>query len=339
MHVWPDLPQGTQFVDSVQRQYPRVVVGVTMPAAVVQPHRLHDWAARRSSRLVYRTLMEFVGRGTEGGEYDCPMGTWDPQRLNDGRTRLVFQLTPDLRWSAGAGTLTGPVLARELLAMADPAGRVYQPDWAERLDQVSVEGVYTVNADLGQPHVRPAALLRAVVVQGYPSGDSGGAPLFNGPYVIQPGSDEEVVYLANPQYFAAGPNQPKEIVEHYYRKGTEAIGALQRRQIDVLDRVNPWDLEKVREIPGVVVEPYAVPLVHCLVANPRKPLTARRKASIARRSCVTWCAATRRPAARSSAGRYPRASRPTTRSTTPTTTASRRAITIRGWRSRSKRWP
>ena len=59
MHVWPDLPEGRQFVDAIQQRYPRVVVGVALPAVDAEPGRIHDWAARRSSRLVQRTLMEF----------------------------------------------------------------------------------------------------------------------------------------------------------------------------------------------------------------------------------------------------------------------------------------
>jgi len=75
MHIWPDLPEGKQFIDSIQSQYPRVVVGVTLPAADAgEPGQLHDWAARRRSRLLCRTLTEFVGRTPEGGKYHCPVG-------------------------------------------------------------------------------------------------------------------------------------------------------------------------------------------------------------------------------------------------------------------------
>ena len=274
MQVWPDLPEGKQFIDSIQRQYPRVVVGVTLPAAAARPGRLIDWASRRSCRLAYRTLMEFVGRGTEGGEYYCPYGEMQVEELG---LRLAFQISPERSRSAGAAALTGYDLARQLLAMADPADDAYRLDWAELLDQVSpVREVYSVDVDLRRPHVRPEALLQTVVLAGGSGSDPNAPAASTGPYVVEARTEDEVVYVCNPQYSVAA-RQPSEIVERYYRKATEAVAALDRHQIDVLDRVNPWDLDKVRAMDGVVVEPYAMPSLHCLVPNPRKPFTARRE--------------------------------------------------------------
>lgn len=281
MHVWPELPGGKEFVDSVQRQYPRVVVGVTLPVERFEPGRLHDWASRRSSRLVCRTLMEFVGRGTEGGEYYCPFGEMEIQELG---LRLAFQIDPDRGRSIGAGDLTGYDLARQLLAMADPRDEAYRLDWADLVDRVAPRQVYGVDADLRRAHVRPEALLRSVVLgRSRPvepggtseSNEPAGPPASVGPYFVQSQSEEEVVYLANPDY-SLGSKQPKEIVERHYPKATGAIQALERHQIDVLDRVNPWDLDRVKAIKGVTVEPYSMPVVHCLVPNPAKPFTARR---------------------------------------------------------------
>ena len=44
----------------------------------------------------------------------------------------------------------------------------------------------------------------------------------------------------------------------------------------VLDRVNPWNLATLRADPHLVVQPYALPLIHCLIPNMRRPLTADR---------------------------------------------------------------
>jgi tetratricopeptide (TPR) repeat protein len=318
MHVWPDLPGGREFIDSIQRQYPRLVVGVTMPAVDCKPGRLHDRASRRSNRLLYRTLMEFVGRGTEGGEYDCPFGEMEVQELG---LRLAFRIDAGLCRSVGAPDLTGYDLARRLVAMADPRDPAYRGDWAGLVERVSaVRDVYRVNVELRRPHVRPEALLRSVVFArgGSPdaaatdvarSGDRpqlavGGSPASRegaagdnsaerpanhsplavghspvapsaGPYRVESRAQDEVVYVASPEY-ALGAGQPKEIVERFCRKGSEAIKLLERGVIHVLDRVNPWDLDKVEAIDGVVVEPYSMPAVHCLVPNLNRPFPARR---------------------------------------------------------------
>ncbi len=279
MRVWPDLPEGREFVDAVQREYPRVVVGVTLPAATDDPAQWQDWAVRRSSPLTCQTLMQFVGRGTEGGEYYCPFGEIEIQELG---LRLALQVDPQRSARAGAPGLTGYELARQLLALAEPGHPGYRRDWSELHPRVSVREVYGVDVDIGRPHVRPEALLRTVVVDStVGSGSNGasgshGASASCGAYTVESRSEEEVVYVANPGY-SLGPRQPREIVERYYRKEAEALSALERRQIDVLDRVNPWDLDKFGPLKDVLVEPYGVPSVHCLVPNVNRPFTGRRE--------------------------------------------------------------
>lgn len=269
--VWPTLPGARELLEAVHEKYPRVIVGVSAPAKTYDPGRLNDWAARRASRLIYRTLTEFVGPSPEGGQYVCPVGR---MRREDLGRRLVFQLTPGQRWATGDALLTGYELARRLVAMTDVHDPWYRPEWAEVFDGASVENVYAVTVDLRRPHVRPESLLETVLVPAIAAAERP-APS-NGPYVIGSQDDTEVYYQSNAQYQAFGPRQPKEIVERYFRKGSDGIAALKRRQIDVLDRIYPWDLQKVRADQELVVEPYAVPLVHCLVPNHRKPLTGNR---------------------------------------------------------------
>ncbi|HID74983.1 MAG TPA: hypothetical protein EYP56_03195 [Planctomycetaceae bacterium] len=270
--IWPQLPGARQYMEVVHRRYPRVVVGVTQAAVALQPARLHDWAARRAVRLVHRTLTEFLGPGTDGGKYRSPLGEIEIQELG---LRIAFRLDPDRRWFAGDSALTGYDLARRLLAVADPHDPAYRSLWAELLEEVSVEDVYTVYADLRRPHVRPEALLQTIVIP-YTDPQLLDIPnLSNGPYVIDSREDESVVYVANPQYFAAGDGQAKEVVERRFATGLEALRALARHDVDVVDRINPWEKKKADTMQGVRVAPYAVPLVHVLIPNRQRPLTGR----------------------------------------------------------------
>ena len=271
--LWPETPGAGTLLQAIHERYPRVVVGVASPATTNDPNRFDDWAARRTSRLVYRTLTEFVGPSTEGGKYVCPLGEMRAEDLN---RRLVITLRPEQRWSSGPAVLTGYDVSQRLLAMADPRSAIYRIEWAEILSGVSVEDVYAVKVSLRRAHVRPEAFLQVPVLpfSGQTPADEPTAT--NGPYCPAEHNDKQTSYLINTQYLTPAAASPKEIVERYYPRGSQAIAALRRGEIDVLDRVNPWDLEKLRGDKNVVVHRYAVPLVHCLVPNLRRPLPAQR---------------------------------------------------------------
>ena len=282
VEVWPATPGVKELLAAIAAKYPRVVVGVTEPAWSRQkgagslaptPDSLSGWAARRSSRLVDRTLMEFQGPGSDGGKYVCPLGE---MKVEEKGLRLHFELKRGMHWSSGPDTLTGYDLSRCLLAMTEPGDAAYRIQWAEIFAGVSVDRVYGVQVDLRRPYVRPQALLQCVMVPSHAAGSDLGLAT-NGPYVLDASSPAGLaVYTANAAYFAAGPSPPQEIVERYFPASSDGIKALRRGQIDLLDRVNPWELDKVAAIPDVTVEPYAIPLVHCLLPNLTRPLVGSR---------------------------------------------------------------
>jgi len=270
--IWPTLPGANEIRQTITDRYPRFVVGVTSPATATEPGRLHDWASRRTGRLVERTLLEFIGPGTEGGQYLCPFGEMKSEDL--GR-RLEFHLYEDVTIGDGQ-SLTGYDLARQFLAMADPATLHYQQLWSDLFESVSVDRVFTATAQLRRPFVLPQAMLQITLDTGQPATGESSAARRIGPYYLKSNEDAEAVFLSNTSYFGDGANRPKEMVEQHFEKGAHAILALRRGQIDVIDRINPWELDKVREIPHVEVQRYAVPLVHCLIPNPNGPLSSHR---------------------------------------------------------------
>jgi ABC-type transport system substrate-binding protein/tetratricopeptide (TPR) repeat protein len=269
--LWPDLPGVQPIVDLLHVRYPRVVVGVTTPAVNLDPRHRDDWSTRRASRLVYRTLTEFLGAGSEGGNYVCPVGDIDVQPL---QRRLTIQIRPGIRWAQGDDTLTGVDVARGLLSMADPGSSQYSPPWGSLFADATVRDVYHVEVDMRQPHVRPDALLGVTLIPHAATAAEFPSAPPNGPYIVDRRDDKESVYIASRQYFAATPTQPREIAEQYFNDDGKAIRALRDGQIKVLDRISPWTLEEFRSLRSVIVEPYAAPLVHCLIPNRRRPLMA-----------------------------------------------------------------
>jgi len=271
--IWPDLPGAKELAESVFRKYPRLVVGVGEPGRGTPTGWLHDWAGRRSGRLLWRTLTEFAGPGTDGGRYRCAIGQLTVDAL--GR-QIDIRVKPGQVWSSGDDALTGADVAWRLLAMADPRDPACRPDWAEVFLGIGVRNVYDVEVSLRRTHVRPEALLDTILTpQGQPSAGGGPAPC-NGPYMMVARPGKETCYVANPHYAASESPRVKELVERPFAESADAVRALKSGQIQVLDRVAPWDLPLLRDAKDVVLEPYAVPLVHCLVPNLRKPLVGNR---------------------------------------------------------------
>ena len=271
--IWPDLPGARDLALSIHRKFPRVVVGVTSLRSDFKPGRLNDWNARRDSRLIYRTLAEFTGPSVEGGNYVCPVGDFVSEELGQ---RMLIKLKPNIGWAIGKETLDNSDVARLLLAMAVQGNPGYRLDWADLVDSIALRDVYGVDVKLRRPHVRPEAILQVVVSPQSYSPTSGEPPPPNGPLVVKSQSDDEIVFSANSRYFAAEQGQPAEIIARRFDTVAFAIQALKDGEIDVLDRVNPWQLPLLRDNKDIVVQDYALPLIHCLVPNLDKPLLNNR---------------------------------------------------------------
>lgn len=266
----PSLPGIRETVAEFDRRYPIVAVGVTsLNSTGLRPlsassARLIDFAARRTERLQQRHLFEFTAAGSEGGDYLCPLGTLDRENLG---ARLVFRLKPGVKLPIG-GTLSGYGLAQRIVTLADLARPDGDADWASVFANVEVRDVFEVDVDLRRPHLRPEALLDVSI-----AGDSSQS---FGPYQVAAQSSDSARYLLADHYFAARPEQPKEVLEHAYPDRKTALAAFRRGEVAVVDRINPWDIATFRSRDDVAAGRYGVPAVHCLVPNLGRTFAAHR---------------------------------------------------------------
>gem|GEM_PF-331527 len=308
MAIWPDLPGAADCLRRVQTAYPRLRVGVTLAAGDWQPASLTDWAARRSGRLLTRCWAEWVGIGPEGGIYATPFHTMQAEEL--GR-RLVFQLTA--KGSAPAAPTVADLTAF-LWSLGDSRAHPFSPLWADLVQELSVRTGGAVIAQLRRPHVRPEVFLRypveclssmrgeseetgtgtAIRLAASPSaahdhapglqieGGSGPRNLPNlmGPYVLDSaagsGSSPMAVYVANRVHGDPPPGRPAEVAEVAFARGQDALAALRRGELDVVDRVNPWERSLVEGQADLELRKYAAPLVHMLIPNFSRPLPESR---------------------------------------------------------------
>ncbi len=87
-----------------------------------------------------------------------------------------------------------------------------------------------------------------------------------------PSSAAEVRYAALDGYFAAGAGQPHEIVERLFTSSADAVAALQRGDVQAVDRIGPAEAAALDGASEIVVEPTGPPTLHMLVPNFRRPL-------------------------------------------------------------------
>ena len=70
---------------------------------------------------------------------------------------------------------------------------------------------------------------------------------------------------------------PPTIIEKYYENEEVAFAELLSGEIDVLQRIPPWQLARLQQAGGITVSPYRLPTVHVLLPNYDKPIMGRRE--------------------------------------------------------------
>ena len=262
--IWPKLDAAQKMLAQIQRDFPFVTVGVLETAPRQPTRRIDDWAALRTSRLVERLLAEEIDFGSEGGIYRSPFGQLS---LDESGRELSLTLEPaNSSARPTAATVAPDSLSRFLLSMADPGSPRYRRDFASVLDGVSLEPPAMVRLHLTRVHVRPEAMLQ------YPPP---GAKL-PAAFTLAEHAPEQVLFARPP---AASGEQPplQAVVEETMASDEMAVAAILAGDVDVLDRVPPWHIERLRASNEVRVESYRLPTVHVLIPNPRQPLLAKRE--------------------------------------------------------------
>ncbi len=257
--AWPEIEGGAALAAAMRAKHPLVEVGVTATATGGDA-----WAVHRDTRLLTRSLSELTRLDGADGVYDTPL----LKNTDLGNRRLSLTIKPGVHWPGGS-SLTAADLSRTLLAEADPRNPSYRPQWAKLIAGVTLHGVDRVDVELQQPIDRADPWLDVPMWQNYGPLDGRGGL---GPYAVKSSSPQEVRFLAVDDYFAASKMEPKEILERLYPDTDAALAALRRGDVQVVDRLGPFEAESLKSAASVVVEPYAAPTVHLLVFNLRRPM-------------------------------------------------------------------
>jgi tetratricopeptide (TPR) repeat protein len=257
--IWPKLAAAANVTAQIEREFPFVTVGVLEQTPRDPQRRIDSWPAMRGSRLTQHLLAEEVDFGAEGGVYRSPFGKIEPDET--GRA-LTLTLDP-LLTGKGPAALTPDSLARYLLSTTRPNSPMFRPVLAQHLSGVAISPD-SVQIQFSRVQVRPESMLQIA------------PPVGGQRFSIAEYGPEQIVFAA-PQTASSRRSALRAIVEKTYADDDAAVAALVAGDIDILDRVPPWQLDKLGATNGVRVESYKLPTVHMLVPNIKRPLPAKRE--------------------------------------------------------------
>lgn len=268
LRIWPEVEGGIQVAREALRRYSIVPVAVTQRAQSLDVGSTTDWASRRAGRLVSRQLVELQGPGPEGGRYVSPLGEIE---RSDDYLQLAFQIASSQNSSSPPKMVNGYDLSERLLELADVRGPHYVEGWAEILESVRVTGATRVEANLRRPHVVPEGLLQV--------------PLFTAEqpppwasslvsYQLAEQGERILRFTRQDENPTEGHAAPAEIQEVYFEDFAEALAALRRGDVLLIDRMFPADaarLDRDESNQTVLVGRYALPTLHMLIPNIENP--------------------------------------------------------------------
>ena len=265
----PDSAEYHQLLADVLNKFPVVFVGVTQPALSADIRRLDNWAARRAGELTRQWLLQFVGLGDEGGTYSFPQGT--VRRVDDQGLVYEFRFTDQL--APGVSPLSSFDLSNRLFDLADGKSPDCYLPWRRIVESIAISNDEnrSVIVRLTSPHLRPESLLTSPLIPFHvlEEGTS------DGKYRQIEKSAEESVFELNPTNGVRDGAQYPQVIEQTFANTGEATDALLRGEVDLVDRVLPGDIKRIKKDPDLIVRPYLVPTVHFLVPNRRTDFMKR----------------------------------------------------------------
>ena len=261
----PGRPEVIAIQKQILQEFPLVVVGVTQQAGDASPGRTEHWGARRVGRLTQRTLVELDGLTDEGGKWSFLNGVI--YRADEIGLKYIFEIKDEVS-SFAVPEVSAFQVSMRLLSLADPSSPIYNESWDKICESVKIVDQHRVAVTLRSPYIRPESLLNVA----FSDADETGRPEQNGAYVLTDQKDGFNTYELNPRYPRRENRQHPVIVEQVFKSGSQAVDGLIANNIDVVDRVPPADLDRLKSAPGVRVRSYVLPTVHMLIPKIRGPM-------------------------------------------------------------------
>jgi hypothetical protein len=264
--IVPDFEEARDMVRAIQAAAPEIRVGVTQAVAPNRLSQTPSWAAARGIDLVDPRLVAMRGFGAEGGEYACPFGDLS---TSDSGLETTLRLSPD----ALRRGVAPAAIALEAVRMATPGNSDFQQDVSSVLKGLAIADGRDVNVAWHWSRLHPEALLQTPLRRLTTADQAPGLWL----EPLSANRDADAIRYQRTGAAEAADGAVRFVIEQVYSDDEAALTALTRGEVDAVDRVPPWQLERMQQAADVVVGQYRLPTVHVLVVNPSTSLLATRE--------------------------------------------------------------
>ena len=265
IYAAPEIDEAPQLFSELVERFPIVFVGASQAPETFRRNRIEHWADMRVGGLTHREMLEFVEPGDDGGKYVFPSGSF--RQVGDSGMEYQFRIDqlPSDPPRLGVPPISAYEVSARLLKLGKFRGPQMHLPWVRMKPSVRIDDARTVSVRLSTPYVLPAALLQAP----YGMQPEAGLPVENGYYVTRERNEQRSVYELNPAYPPVAGRQHPLLVEKIYNSRSALTEALERGEVDVVDRVFPTDIPRLKANPAIQVQSYSVPTMHMLIPHER----------------------------------------------------------------------
>lgn len=236
-------------------------------------------ADARVMNLLYRPLLaessEQATRGELPGQIAAELTVGDIGR------RLELRIKEGISWNDGSRSVNAIDVARTLTDRALPSTIGYDARWSNLLTRVRPIDETTLEVTLRRTPLDPAAWLLLPVGPAHAGRDglvwtpSGPRPIGSGPFTLGPLSQSSARIDRADQVDEGTPTLAR-INERRYETPADAVAALRRGEVSLLEAVPLDQLRLLEDDPDIQVGRYRAPRMHWIAIDGRNPVLRNR---------------------------------------------------------------
>lgn len=289
LRIWPKLDGADQSYAKAFAELPTLDVAVLDVPRPVAPW-VRSPAGERVVPLVFRPILASIDeeavRGRRADQLAEGLESADLGR------RLELRLKPGIAWSDGSRQVSAIDVVRALSDRAVPRSPAFNARWADLLERVEISDERLVTIRLARAFLKPEAYLTMVVGPAHaswdgrvPTSDGGHRPVGDGPFAWESGSDQESTYRSSAppesadapkESEAAGGPKIRRLREHRMPTAAEAIGALIRGEVSMVEHVPADRVLSLGQTPEIKLGRYKRSTVHVMALDGRTPALRNR---------------------------------------------------------------